>query len=111
MFRPPSTAVIVGCFLGEFGDISATARPVTSPPFSYDKVRGFLMNRIAPETPESLERFCKRKEHYQSKQWVTTQMELFGVPFQESSSTVVLIQDLKAAFRAPQGLYPLPRPP
>lgn len=69
------------------------------------------MNRIAPETPQSLEKFCKRKEHYQSKQWVTTQMELFGVLFHESSSTVVLIQDLKAAFRARKVciLYPCRR--
>lgn len=60
------------------------------------------MNRIAPETLEGLRKFCKSKEHYESKKWLTTQMELFGVQFQESSSTAVLIQDLKAAIRAGQ---------
>lgn len=69
------------------------------------------MNRIAAATPESLEKFCKRKKHHESKQWVTTQMELFGIPFQEAASTVVLIQDLKAAFRARKVciLYPCRR--
>jgi hypothetical protein len=58
------------------------------------------MNSIAPATWESLEKFCKAKKHSETKEWLTTQMELFGIPFKKSSSKIVLTQGLKAAFRA-----------
>lgn len=95
------------------GEEPIVPEPASSPPFTYglepencyqsrESEDVLKMDGIAQATPEELRRlFSGREERKQhTKQWLATQLHLFGVPFKKSARRSDLKDALEKAWKA-----------